>query len=361
MIRRFDRQAEFAGTRAVEAAHEIDHRGLAGYLARNIAGFAGPPVIEQFKGGQSNPTYLVRAPSGSYVVRRKPRGRLLRSAHAVEREYRVTRALHGAGFPVAAPLALCTDESVIGSTFYVMEFVPGRIFWEPHAPGLGAVDRKRLFHALNETIARLHGFDVAALGLADFGRPDGYVKRQIERWSEQYAQSRTARIAEMDRLMAWLPDAVPEQTQACLIHGDFRLDNCIVDPGEARIAAVLDWELSTIGDPIADFTYHIMQWHMPGSADGGGVGSLAGFETKVRGLPRLEDYVAEYCRRRNLECLPDPDIYLAYNFFRLAAIFQGIAGRVRDGTAVNPNAAMLAGQVRPMAERAWQFAKAAGA
>ncbi|MDP9138638.1 MAG: phosphotransferase family protein, partial [Pseudomonadota bacterium] len=275
--------------------------------------------------------------------------------------YRVTRALHGAGFPVPAPLALCTDDMVIGSTFYVMEFVAGRIFWEPHAPALASGDRRQLFHSLNETIARLHGFDVARLGLADFGRPDGYVKRQIRRWSEQYAQSRTAAIAEMDRLMAWLPDAAPEQTQACLIHGDFRLDNCIVDDSAPRIAAVLDWELSTVGDPIADFTYHIMQWYMPVSADGGGVGSLAGCEANAPGLPKLEDYIAEYCRRRNLPSLPARDIYLAYNFFRLAAIFQGIAGRVRDGTAVNPNAAMLARQVRPMAERAWQFAKAAGA
>ncbi len=344
----------------MEARRSI-RSGSPSYLARNIEGFAGPSVIEQFNGGQSNPTYLVRAKSGTYVVRRKPVGPLLRSAHAVEREYRVTRALQRAGFPVPAPLALCMDENVIGSVFYVMEFVAGRIFWEPHAPGLAAGDRQQLFRSLNETIAHLHGLDVARLGLADFGRPDGYVKRQIKRWSEQYEQSRTDSIAEMDRLMTWLPDAAPAQTQACLIHGDFRLDNCIVDAGAPRVAAVLDWELSTVGDPIADFTYHIMQWYMPGSADGGGVGSLAGREVNVPGLPRLENYVAEYCRRRNLRSLPSPDIYLAYNFFKLAAIFQGIAGRVRDGTAVNPNAAMLARQVRPMAERAWQFAKAAGA
>ncbi len=361
MRHRFDRQAEFAGTRGLDTAQEIDQRRLASYLARNVAGFAGTLVVERFKGGQSNPTYLVRAGSGTYVVRCKPRGPLLKSAHAVEREYLVTKALSGADFPVPAPLALCTDESVIGSTFYVMEFVPGRIFWEPWAPDLNAPERQRLFQSLNETIARLHGFDVAKLGLAAFGRPDGYVLRQIRRWSEQYSQSRTVEITEMDRLMAWLPEAVPAQKVAGLIHGDFRLDNCIVDPVEPRIAAVLDWELSTVGDPIADFTYHVMQWHMPQSTDGGGVGSLAGLQSKAPGLPRFEDYVADYCRRRNLDGLPDLDIYLAYNFFRLAAIFQGIAGRVRDGTAVNPHAAMLARQVRPMAERAWQFAKAAGA
>ena len=360
MTPRFDRQAEFAGTRELET-QEIDQRRLASYLNRNIAGFAGPAVMERFKGGQSNPTYLVRAGSGTYVVRCKPRGPLLKSAHAVEREYLVTKALRGADFPVPSPLALCADENVIGSAFYVMEFVPGRIFWEPWAPGLDAPDRQQLYRSLNETIARLHELDVASLGLAAFGRSGGYVARQIRRWSEQYNQSRTVAISEMDRLMAWLPEAVPVQREARLIHGDFRLDNCIVDPVEPRIAAVLDWELSTIGDPIADFTYHLMQWHMPQSVDGGGVGSLADAEIRAPGLPRFEDYVADYCRRRSLDRLPDLDIYLAYNFFRLAAIFQGIAGRVRDGTAVNRHAAMLARQVRPMAERAWQFAKAAGA
>jgi aminoglycoside phosphotransferase (APT) family kinase protein len=359
MTVRFDRQAEFAGTRAVDGVQEINAERLARYLANHVDGFTGPAVIEQFKGGQSNPTYLVRARSGNYVVRSKPKGRLLRSAHAVDREFKVTKALHAAGFPAPAPFALCMDESVIGTTFYVMEFVAGRIFWEPWAPGLGADDREQLFHSLNNTLARLHELDVAHLGLADFGRSEGYVQRQIARWSEQYQRSQTARIEEMERLMTWLPGAVPAQAEARLIHGDYRLDNCIVDARKARIVAVLDWELSTIGDPIADFTYHIMQWHMPASNDGAGVGSLAGVD--VPGLPRLEEYVAEYCRRRNLEALPHSDTYLAYNFFRLAAIFQGIAGRVRDGTAINPNAAMLAGQVRPMAERAWQFAKAAGA
>jgi aminoglycoside phosphotransferase (APT) family kinase protein len=361
MSRPFDRQAAFAGTRAIEPTGQLVTENLSLYLARHIEGFEGVSAIEQFRGGQSNPTYLIKARSGSYVVRRKPSGPLLRSAHAVEREYRVTRTLHDAGFPVPKPLALCTDENIIGSVFYVMEFVPGRIFWEPWAPGLSAADRRRLFHSLNETIARLHSFDVAGLGLTDFGPGEHYVPRQIRRWSEQYIQSQTERIDEMERLMAWLPQAVPEQHQARLIHGDFRLDNCIVDPLEARITAVLDWELSTIGDPVADFTYHLMQWHMPVSADGAGVGSLAGRETQAPGLPSLEDYIAEYCRRRDIDGLRHLDVYLAYNFFRLAAIFQGIAGRVRDGTAVNPSAARLAGQVRPMAERAWQFATAAGA
>jgi aminoglycoside phosphotransferase (APT) family kinase protein len=361
MSRSFDRQAAFAGTRAIEPDGLFATRNLACYLARHIEGFRGSPVIEQFRGGQSNPTYLVKAMSGNYVVRRKPSGRLLKSAHAVEREYRVTRALHAAGFPVPRPLALCTDEDVIGSVFYVMDFVPGRTFWEPWAPGLTVRDRQRLYHSLNETIARLHSLDIEDLGLADFGPRDGYVMRQIRRWSEQYEQSRTERIDEMERLTAWLPGAVPPQSQACVIHGDFRLDNCIVDPVEPHITAVLDWELSTIGDPIADFTYHIMQWHMPVSSDGAGVGSLVGREIDAPGLPSLDDYVAEYCHRRNIPVVKQLDFYLAYNFFRLAAIFQGIAGRVRDGTAVSPNAASLAGQVRPIAERAWQFAKAAGA
>jgi aminoglycoside phosphotransferase (APT) family kinase protein len=354
-----DRQALFAGTRSVAPSLKFDCERLERYLAQRLEGFRGSLRVEQFKGGQSNPTYLLEAGSGRYVLRRKPPGPLLPSAHAIEREYRVTQALHRCGFPVPEPLVLCEDSGIIGTAFYVMEHVEGRVFWEPHAPGLAAAERHELFDSLNETIARLHMFDVESLGLGDFGRPEGYVLRQIKRWSAQYRASQTQEIEEMERLMAWLPGVVPTDAQAALIHGDYRLDNCIIHNQEPRVIAVLDWELSTVGDPIADFTYHLMQWYMPDNSDGGGVGSLRGHEHDAPGLPALSDYVAAYCARRGLAGIPDLNIYLAYNFFRLAAIFQGIAGRVRDGTAANPHAAMMERQVRPMAVTAWAFAEEA--
>ncbi|HLF21264.1 MAG TPA: phosphotransferase family protein, partial [Aestuariivirga sp.] len=269
-------------------------------------------------------------------------------------------ALHGSGYPVARPYLLCTDDTVIGTAFYVMDFVAGRIFWEPHAPGLSSGERAAVFVATNATLARLHGCDYAALGLADFGKPSGYVARQIARWSEQYRASETGKIEAMDRLIAWLPGACPKQTGAALVHGDFRLDNCIVHPSEPRIIAVLDWELATIGDPLADFTYHLMQWFMPVSEAGSGVGSLMGHENDP-GIPPLADYIAQYCAATGRSSIADLNIYLAYNFFRLAAILQGILGRVRDGTAANRDAAAMAANVRPLAETAWGFARKAGA
>jgi aminoglycoside phosphotransferase (APT) family kinase protein len=361
MIGTADRQVLFAGTASIAPALTFDSARLEAYLTRHLPGFRGPMRIEQFKGGQSNPTYLLTGQSGSYVLRRKPPGKLLASAHAVERECRVTKALHGIGFPVPRPFFLCEDSEVIGTAFYVMEYVVGRIFWEPHAPGLSADERRNLFDSLNETIARLHMIDFEALGLGDFGKPRDYVARQIWRWSEQYRASQTQRIESMERLMAWLPHAVPEQTKPALIHGDFRLDNCIISSRQPRVVAVLDWELSTIGDPIADFTYQLMQWHMPHDVQGGGIGTLAGHDEDAPGLPSMEVYVARYCERRGLSGIPNLDVYLAYNFFRLAAIFQGIAGRVRDGTASNPHAALMGRQVGPMAAKAWEFAKRAQA
>jgi aminoglycoside phosphotransferase (APT) family kinase protein len=352
-----DRQTLFAGTRNVGTALSFDPSKLESYLARHLEGFRGPVYIEQFKGGQSNPTYLLNCRSGRYVLRRKPPGKLLPSAHAVEREYRVTEVLHRAGFPTPRPLLLCAEADVIGTAFYLMEHVEGRIFWEPHAPGLSREERRGLFDSLNQTIARLHMLDFAALGLGDFGKPQGYVARQIKRWSQQYRASQTHTIGEMDRLMDRLPQMVPEQSQAALIHGDYRLDNCIIDSAEPRVAAVLDWELSTLGDPIADFTYQLMQWHMPADSEGGGVGSLAGRCKDAPGLPTMEEYAGNYCARRGLMGIPDLNFYLAYNFFRLAAIFQGIAGRVRDGTAANPHAELMARQVRPMAAKACEFAE----
>jgi aminoglycoside phosphotransferase (APT) family kinase protein len=355
-----DRQKAFAGTRPVSPAHHIDAERLADYLASHIDGFGGPLQIEQFKGGQSNPTYKLTTPSASYVLRRKPPGKLLASAHAVDREFRVISAISAAGFPVPRPLHLCSDDAVIGSMFYVMDFVPGRVFWNPWAPGLGGSERAALFDSLNETIARLHSFDPTALGLGDFGRPQGYVARQIKRWSEQYRASETRHVPAMERLIEWLPGACPPDQPAAIIHGDFRLDNCIIDLHEPRIIAVLDWELSTLGDPVADFTYHLMQWHMPVSKTGAGVGTLKGHENEP-GLPALADYVSDYCRRTGRAGIDNLDVYLAYNFFRIAAILQGIAGRVRDGTAANAHAADMESQVEPLAETGWSFAKRAGA
>ncbi len=341
-------------------AHRIDAARLTDYLTRHVDGIAGPLQIEQFKGGQSNPTYKLTAPSASYVLRRKPPGKLLASAHAVDREFRIISALSGANYPVPRPLHLCTDETVIGSMFYVMDYVPGRVFWNPWAPGLDPKERAALFDSLNETIARLHSFDPTSLGLSDYGRPQGYVARQIKRWAEQYRASETRHIPAMERLIEWLPGACLADQPAAIIHGDFRLDNCIIDLHQPRIIAVLDWELSTLGDPVADFTYHLMQWHMPVSQTGAGVGTLKGHENEP-GLPAFADYVAAYCRRTRRAGIENLDVYLAYNFFRIAAILQGIAGRVRDGTATNAHAAAMGSQVAPLAETGWAFAKRAGA
>lgn len=353
---RIDRQQAFSGT----TASDIDAARLEAYLGRHIDGFAGPLTLARFKGGQSNPTYKLTTPARAYVLRRKPFGKLLPSAHAIEREYRVTEALARPGFAVARPLHLCADDGVIGSAFYVMEHAEGRVFWEPQGPGLSGADRAALFDSLNATIAQLHGLDPQALGVGDFGKPQGYVARQIKRWSEQYRASETEAISEMDRLIAWLPGVCPADSGAAIVHGDFRLDNCIIHPTAPRVIAVLDWELSTLGDPLADFTYHLMQWSMPVSDSGAGVGSLLGHEHEP-GVPGITAYIADYCRRTGRSGIPELDIYMAYNFFRLAAILQGILGRVRDGTAANAEAAAMARQVRPLAETAWTFARKAGA
>lgn len=361
MNRRIDRQAAFSGTREVSERLSIDATRLSTFLERALAGFRAPVRISQFKGGQSNPTYLIKAASGNYVLRRKPPGPLLPSAHAIEREYRVMHALGMQGFPVPNVHLLCEDEEIIGTPFYVMEEVAGRVIWEPHVPGVGTRERGAIFAALNETIARLHQFDPAALGLEDFGRPENYVARQIARWSRQYAASATDPIPQIDALIAWLPQHVPQQQRATLVHGDFRLDNVILAPDEPRIVAVLDWELATLGDPLADFTYHLMQWVMPPSPLGAGVGSLLGHDLATLGIPSLEDYAASYCEKTGINVLPHLNFYLAYNFFRLAAIFQGIVARARSGNAANENAEAMASQVGPLAKVGWDYARRAGA
>ncbi|MEM6665968.1 MAG: phosphotransferase family protein [Pseudomonadota bacterium] len=356
-----DRQAAFSGTKPVPDALAIDTRRLETYLTAAVPGFEGPIALLQFKGGQSNPTFLMETPSGRHVLRRKPPGDLLPSAHAVDREHRVMTALGGAGFPVPRTHVLCRDTAIIGSMFYVMDCVDGRVIWTPDVPDVTAGERAAIYDAMNATIATLHGFDPAALGLSDFGRTGGYVARQIKRWTAQYEASRTGHIEDMARLADWLPGRVPTEVQTTLVHGDFRLDNLILAPDRPEILAVLDWELATLGDPLADFTYHLMAWHMPPTDDGSGVGSLVGHDLAALGIPSMEDYVTTYCARTGRDSLPDLDFYLAYNFFRMAAILQGIAGRVRDGTATNDQAAIMGRQVAPLAKTAWHFAQRAGA
>jgi aminoglycoside phosphotransferase (APT) family kinase protein len=351
-----DRQQVFSGTKDVAAALRIDVASLERYLAANVGGFAGPLTVRQFKGGQSNPTYLLETPQRRYVLRRKPPGKLLPSAHAVDREYRVIRALHAQDFPVAEPLVYCANDSVAGTPFYVMDFVDGRVFWEPQMPGIDSAERAAVYDSMNATVAMLHGFDPAKIGLGDFGKGENYVARQVERWSKQYRASETEKIDAMEHLIDWLPKHIPAAGPVRLVHGDYRLDNLIVAHGEPKVIAVLDWELSTLGDPLADFSYHLMTWHMPYSESAAGTATLAGHDLKSLGIPTMNDYVDAYVARTGLDPRPHLPVYLAYNFFRIAAILQGIIGRVRDGTATSEFAPGKAEMIRPLADKAWNFA-----
>ena len=356
-----DRQQAFSGTKETPAALRIDEARLAAYLAVHIDGFAGPLTARQFKGGQSNPTYLLETPARRYVLRRKPPGKLLPSAHAVDREYRVIGALFAQGFPVAEPLCYCADEAIAGTAFYVMSFADGRVFWEPQMPGSEPAERAAVYDAMNDTIARLHSFDPAALGLGDFGKGENYVARQVDRWSKQYRASETEKIEPMERLIAWLPQHLLPPGPVRLVHGDYRIDNLIMAKDEPRVIAVLDWELSTLGDPLADFTYHLMAWHMPPTDTAAGTATLQGHDLGALGIPSMADYVDDYVARTGLDPRPHLNVYLAYNFFRIAAILQGIIGRVRDGTATSEFAPARAELIRPLAETGWDFARQAGA
>ena len=353
-----NRQSTFTGTKDVAERLRFDVGRLESYLRDCVEGFAGPITVQQFKGGQSNPTYLIETPARRYVLRRKPPGKLLPSAHAVDREYRVMSALHAQGFPVPEPILYCADEAVIGTAFFVMSHVDGRVFWEAEMPSSNPAERAAVYDAMNATLARLHSHDPAAIGLADYGRGENYVARQIERWSKQYRASETEKIDDMERLMEWLPAHLPPPQPPRIVHGDYRLDNMIIAPDSQKILAVLDWELSTLGDPLADFSYHLMQWHIPPSQ--AGTGSLVGFDLPALGIPSLDDYVAAYVKRTGLDPRPYLSVYSAYNFFRIAAILQGIVGRVRDGTATSAVAAAKATLVRPLAAKAWEFARQAG-
>ena len=355
-------ETPFSGVKPVEDRHRFDEAALARWMAEHVDGFAGPLRVLQFKGGQSNPTYRLETPSRAWVLRRKPFGPLLPSAHAVEREHRLISALKTTGFPVPQAYALCEDPAVIGAVFYVMEAVEGPVFWNGALPGLSAARRRATYEAMISTLARLHGVDYAAIGLADYGRPGNYFARQVERWTRQYRASETGWIEAAERLIEWLPKTVPAQERTSIVHGDYRLDNLIfapeaLDQGEVRIAAVLDWELSTLGDPLADFSYLLMQWVMPADGRSG----LYGLDLPALGVPTQAEAVALYCRLTGRQGVPALDWYFAYNLFRLVGILQGIAGRVRDGTAASPQALEMAARAPLLAEAAWRFAERAGA
>lgn len=354
----------FVGTRPVAAQHSFDIPALERWLTDRLPGFAGPLSVEMFKGGQSNPTYKLITPQRAYVMRAKPGpvAKLLPSAHAIEREFRVMSALHGTGVPVARMHVLCEDESVIGRAFYVMECVDGRVLWEQSLPGMDRAQRAALYDEMNRVMAALHTVKPDAIGLADYGKPGNYFERQIGRWSKQYQASITQPIPEMDRLMEWLPQNIPamarDESMVSVVHGDFRLDNLMFHATEPRVLAVLDWELSTLGHPLADFSYHCMSWHIPPGMFRG----IQGLDLAELGIPSEDAYISRYCERTGIaspgQLKADWNFYLAYNMFRLAAILQGIAKRVETGTASNEQAVKSAAGARPLAEMAWGFASA---
>jgi aminoglycoside phosphotransferase (APT) family kinase protein len=341
---------EFVGTMPVQERHRFDLASLDRFMSARVAGYRGPLEVEQFRGGQSNPTFLLTTPARRYVLRRKPPGKLLPSAHAVDREYRVITALRGAGIPVARSYALCEDDSVIGTAFYIMEYVEGRILWDQTLPGMTPGDRGAIYGELNRVIAALHRVDYGAIGLADYGKPGNYLARQINRWTKQYRASETEGIEAMEKLIEWLPQHIPPSEETSIVHGDYRLDNVIYHASGPRILAVLDWELSTLGDPLADFSYHCMTWRLaPGEFRG-----IAGVDLKALGIPTEEEYVEMYCRRTGRTRIEHWDFYMAYNMFRLAGILQGIMGRVVDGTAASQHALESGRRARPMAEAGWR-------
>jgi aminoglycoside phosphotransferase (APT) family kinase protein len=341
---------QFVGTMPVQERHRFDVASLERYLTAHIHDLRGPLEVEQFKGGQSNPTFLLKAGTRRYVLRRKPPGKLLPSAHAVDREYRVITALRGSDVPVARTCCLCEDESVIGTAFYVMDFVDGRVLWDQTLPGMTREQRRAVFEELNRVIAALHRVNYVKAGLADYGKPGNYIERQVNRWIRQYRASETEHIEAMENLIEWLPKNIPPGDETTIVHGDYRMDNVIFHPTEPRILAVLDWELSTLGHPLADFAYHCMTWRLTGGEFRG----IGGVDLKALGIPTEEEYVEMYCRRTGRSTIPNWDFYMAYNMFRLAGILQGIMGRVKDGTAASAYAAEQGKRARPMAEAGWR-------
>ena len=351
-----------AQTQPLAANHAVDSAALEAYLSKHLEDFRGPLVVEQFKGGQSNPTYKLMTPGHTYVLRSKPGpvAKLLPSAHAIEREFRVMSALDKTDVPVPRMLMLCEDESIIGRAFYVMSFIDGRVLWDQALPGLDALGRAALYDEMNRVIAALHRIDTKAVGLADYGKPGNYFERQISRWTKQYQASITQPIKAMDRLIEWLPAHIPpsarDTSEVSLVHGDYRLDNMVFAPDAPRVVAVLDWELSTLGHPLADLSYHCMSWHIsPGHFRG-----IGGLDLEALGIPNERDYVRRYCERTGRPdvdtVMSDWNFYLAYNLFRLAGILQGIAKRVEDGTASDAQARQASTRPRPLADMGWAIA-----
>jgi aminoglycoside phosphotransferase (APT) family kinase protein len=345
---------DFMGTRPVSDRQKFDVGAMQEYMRQNVEGFSGDLTIEQFKGGQSNPTFKLTAGGRSYVLRTKPgpAAKLLASAHAIDREFRVMNALNKAGFPAPRQFALCNDEAVIGRAFYIMEFIEGRVLWDQALPGMSNNERAAHYDEMNRVISQLHTIDYAAIGLGDYGKPGNYFARQIDRWTKQYKASETEKIDAMDNLIEWLPNNIPPGDDTSIVHGDYRLDNMIFHPTEPRVLAVLDWELSTLGHPLADFSYHIMSWHI----QHGQFRGIGGLDHKALGIPSEEEYVAKYCERTGKTIRrEDFTFYLAYNMFRMAGILQGIMKRYVDGTAASEQALRSGQQTRPMAEMGWKY------
>ncbi|WP_426170137.1 phosphotransferase family protein [Sandarakinorhabdus sp. DWP1-3-1] len=353
-----ERQQQFSGTGEVRQGQEIDPARLDVWMRENVEGYAGPLTIEQFKGGQSNPTYKLLTPNQNYVLRRKPPGILLPSAHAVDREYKVITALHGQGFPAPRTFGLCKDDAVIGTWFYVMDCVDGRVIWDATFPDVPRDERRAYFDAMNQTMADLHMVDIEKAGLQDFGKPGNYFARQIGRWSKQYLEDKDAGVVpSMDKLVEWLPNNIPAGDEVSVVHGDYRCDNMIFHKTEPKVLAVLDWELSTLGHPLADFSYHLMMYRMPPSATTG----LIGNDLAALNIPTEDEYVAAYCARTGRDGIPNLDFYVAYNMFRLAGIIHGIRGRVVRGTAASAHAKKTAEGVELLADLAWEQARKVGA
>ncbi len=351
-----DRQAQNVGTAAVRDDLRFDETRLAKWMAAHVYAFAGPLTVEQFKGGQSNPTFKLVTPTASYVMRRKPAGQLVTGAHAIDREHRVISALGGVDFPVPRTFGYCDDDDVIGSAFYIMELVQGRSIWDTRFPDVPDADRAAYFDAMNETIARLHTIDYKAIGLEDFGRAGGYLERQVRRWTRTYRDgiAIAGANADMDRLSAWLQAHIPRHQDTCLIHGDFRCDNMLFDPHEPKVVAVLDWELSTLGDPLADFAFHAMVYRLPPEL----ITGLLGTDLVARNIPSEADHIATYCRRTGRSDIPDYSFYLAFNMFRLASIMHGIRQRALAGNASSGHAAEVGALYEPLAAYGWKTASA---
>jgi aminoglycoside phosphotransferase (APT) family kinase protein len=344
--------ARLGDTTDVRRGHEIDPRVLERYLSEHLTGFRGALQIRQFEGGQSNPTYFLHAASGDYVLRKKPPGQLLPSAHAVDREYRVMTALAGSGVPVPRTRLMCDDPAIIGTPFFVMDCVAGRVFRQPHLPGVSATDRARMYAHMVEVLATLHRVDAAAIGLSDYGKPGNYYARQIARWGQQYVAAKTSEIASMDRLLEWLPAHIPPGDDASIVHGDYRIENLIFHPVEPRIVAVVDWELSTLGHPLADLAYNCLTYHLPPAA----LGLVQHGDDDRSGMPGEAEYVAMYCRHAGRETIPQWNFYLAFSMFRLASILQGVYARGLQGNAASEFALQRGAAAKLIADRAWAIA-----